>query len=83
MYKIIFEKKPLDFFKRLDRAMQERIAKKIDRLKENPRLGIPLTANLAGLWKLRIGDYRMIYKIINEGLVVLVLKLGHRKNVYD
>ncbi len=83
MYKIIFENQPLKFFKKLEKEIQIRITKKIEELKTNPHLGIPLIGDLAGQWKLRIGDYRLIYKVINNELVILVLKLGHRKNIYD
>ena len=83
MYKIIFDGKALDFFKKLDKPGCERIGKKIEALKENPELGVPLLGNLSGLWKLRIGDYRIIYKIFNNDLVILIIKIGHRKNVYD
>lgn len=83
MYNIIFQKRALNFFKKLDFSIQERIAKKIGELKDNPRIGIPLVGNLTGLWKLRIGDYRVIYQIRNEELVVLVLDIGHRQNIYD
>jgi len=83
MYKIIFSKKALDFFKKLDKPIQERIGKKIQELSENPRLGVPLIGNLTGLYKLRVGDYRTIYKIVEGNLVILILKIGHRKNVYD
>ncbi|MEI6058439.1 MAG: type II toxin-antitoxin system RelE/ParE family toxin [archaeon] len=83
MYKIKLDKKAADFLRKLDHSNQERISKKLDSLKTNPQAGDPLTANLSGLWKLRIGDYRAIYKIQNEELIILVLKLGHRKNVYE
>lgn len=83
MYKIILEKKPENFFRKLERVEQERIAKKFNELEKNPQLGKPLTANLAGLWSLRFGDYRAVYQIKHEELIILVLKLGHRKNVYD
>lgn len=83
MYKVIFEKQPLKFFKKLEKDIQIRISKKIKTLRSSPQIGIPLIGNLSGNWKLRIGDYRLIYKIINDELVILVLKLGHRKNIYD
>ena len=57
--------------------------KKFNELEKNPELGKPLTANLAGLWSLRFGDYRAIYQIKQSELIILVLKLGHRKNIYD
>jgi mRNA interferase RelE/StbE len=83
MYNIEFDKKAVYFFKKLDKSAQERIAKKIELLKNNPHLGIPLVENLSGLYKLRIGNYRVIYKIKNEQLIILILDIGHRKNIYN
>ena len=45
-------------------------------------LGKPLSANLKGLWRYRIGNYRIIVEHHQDELVVLVLKLGHRKEIY-
>ena len=51
---------------------------------ENPCLhGKALTANRAGQWRYRIGDYRIIAEIQEEKIVILILSVGHRKNVYD
>ena len=83
MYKIILQKKSENFFRKLEKKEQERIVKKFNELEKNPELGKALTANLAGLWSLRFGDYRAIYQIKQNELVILVLKLGHRKNIYD
>jgi len=83
MYKLDFDKKALKFFKKLDKFSQERIGKKLENLKLNPQLGESLIGNLSGLWKLRIGKYRVIYKIVENKLLILVLDLGHRKNIYD
>ena len=44
--------------------------------------GAHLTANLAGLWRYRVGDYRVICKIEEQALVLLVVKVGHRSDVY-
>ena len=52
-------------------------------LEKNPELGKPLTAILRGLRSLRIGDYRVINQIENAELIVLVIKIGHRRNVYS
>ena len=50
---------------------------------EHPTLrGKPLTANLAGLWRYRVGDYRVICDIQDGELVVLVLQIGRRREVY-
>lgn len=60
----------------------KRIVDKLEKdLKENPDKGIPLKGEFEGLFKLRIGDYRVIYTKRREG--PLILKIGPRKNVYD
>ncbi len=51
--------------------------------KENPqRFGKALTHDKAGLWRYRLGDYRMICSIKDKHLIVLVLRVGHRKKIY-
>ncbi len=51
---------------------------------EDPRaFGKPLKADLKGLWRYRVADYRLICSIQDQRLVVLVLKVGHRRDVYD
>ncbi len=61
------------------RYLRERVAGSPD-----PRqFGKPLRMNLAGLWRYRVGNYRLICRIEEHRLVVLVLKVGHRREVYD
>lgn len=51
---------------------------------ENPRQhGKGLTANRSGQWRYRIGDYRLIAEIQDDKVVILVLTVGHRREVYD
>lgn len=51
---------------------------------EDPRrFGKVLTGSKAGLWRYRVGDYRIICSIEDQNLVVLVVQIGHRKEVYD
>ena len=67
--------------KRLDKPTARRILEKIERtLTETPDIGEPLRGELSGAYKLRVGDYRVIYMKIPDG--VLVLRIGHRKDVY-
>lgn len=46
----------------------------------NPRAGVPLHGEFRGLFKFRVGDYRVIFARVQEG--VLVLRIGHRKDIY-
>lgn len=51
---------------------------------ENPRQhGKALTANHAGQWRYRVGDYRILAEIRDNEIVILILSVGHRKEVYD
>ena len=51
---------------------------------ENPRQhGKGLTANRSGQWRYRIGDYRLIAEIQEERIVILILSIGHRSDIYD
>ncbi len=66
---------------RLDRAVAPRILKKIERaLAEEGGSGEPLAGEFAGLFRLRVGDYRVIYARMSDGY--LVLRVGHRGDVY-
>ena len=51
---------------------------------DNPRVhGKPISANRTGQWRYRIGDYRIIAKIYDDKLLILVLTIGHRNVVYN
>lgn len=50
----------------------------------DPRaFGKPLSGDLAGFWRYRVGDYRILASIEDGNFIVLVVHVGHRKNVYD
>jgi mRNA interferase RelE/StbE len=72
--------------KKLDRTAQAAILLFLkERLQpaENPRQwGKPLHGEKGGLWRYRVGDYRLICDIQDEKITVLVLRVGHRKDVY-
>ena len=64
------------------RSLQKEFLENLSEL-ENPRLkGESLTGNLSKYWKYRIGDYRLICRIEDEKLLVLIVKIGHRREVY-
>jgi mRNA interferase RelE/StbE len=65
--------------KRIRRFLEDRIAPS-----EDPRaFGKPLQHNLAGKWRYRVGDYRILCNIEDDKLIVLVVEVGHRRYVYD
>ena len=82
MYKLIFSKKALDFLNKLENELKERIWNKLQLCKENPFRLLEHLEQIAG-YKLRIGDYRVIIDVDNPSKVIHVLKIGHRKNIYE
>ena len=68
---------------KLPLEVQQRIADRIDELKTNPYPpGIKALKNGDGRLRLRVGDYRVIYRIEADNLVIIVIKVGHRRNIY-
>jgi len=82
MYQIIFDRNAKNFLKKLKNSEQKQIIDRIEKLIENPYLGKRLAGNLFGLRKLRIDKYRILYKIIENKLIIIILDIGHRKNIY-
>lgn len=82
-YEVVLSEESQKFLKKCDKSVKDRLLDKIEELAKNPRLGKPLTAGLAGLWSLRIGDHRAIYQIRDSQILVVVIRIGHRKNIYE
>ena len=70
-------------FNKLDEKVRGRIRKRVVELKDEPYLGVPLTAQFKGKYKLRVGDYRVIYEIDFQNSRIFLVAVGPRKNVYD
>lgn len=87
MYKVEFTARALKELKKLDRhtaaLLLGWIRKNLENC-ENPRLyGKWLTANRSGEWRYRVGDYRLIAKIDDSRILILVLSVGHRRDIYE
>ena len=86
-YKVEYTAQAVKQLKKLDKHTAALIYGWIDKNLvdcENPRLhGKGLTANRSGQWRYRIGDYRLIAEIQNEKITILLLNIGHRKEIYD
>jgi mRNA interferase RelE/StbE len=82
---IDFDAHALKAFEKLDKTVKNRLERFLDGLEQsdNPRQqGKALNGKYKGLWRYRVGDYRMICNIQDNQLIILVLELGHRKEVY-
>lgn len=70
-------------FKKLERSIQRRVQNAIESLKSEPRPhGVKKLKGADNLWRVRIGDYRVVYSIEDEQVLVLVIRIRHRRDVY-
>ena len=82
MFQIEFTETAKDFLKKLKKNDAEIILNKIYSIRENP---YRFLKRLQGekLWRLRIGDYRAVVDVIVSINKIMVIRIGHRKNIYD
>jgi len=83
MYNIKFEKRVARDLKKIDKKEIPLILKEIAKLTENPYP--PNCSKLKGrdAWRIRTGNYRIIYSVVSNDLLILIVKVGHRKDVYQ
>jgi mRNA interferase RelE/StbE len=85
MYVVIFKKSAEKELERLPTQVIRRIGKAIDTLTENPRPSgsKKLEGQKESLWRIRIGDYRVIYLVEDVIKIVEIRRIGHRKDIYE
>ena len=82
-YEVVLSPKAEKQLDELPRPMQRRITEAIEGLESNPRPhGVKKLEGAEDLWRIRVGDYRIVYTIKDDRLVVLVVKIGHRREIY-
>lgn len=82
-YKIMVKKSAAKALKKISKPDQKSISKAIDNLAEN--LPNPNTTKMKGdnpFHKIRVGDYRIVYEIQDDILLILIIIIGHRKDIY-
>ena len=82
MFQVELTKTSKEFLKKLDKKEEEVLLKKIYSIRDNP---FRFLKRLQGqkLWRLRIGDYRAVIDVIISINKVIVVRIGHRRNIYD
>jgi mRNA interferase RelE/StbE len=82
-YHIEFTPRAERDFKSLDGSVRGRIKRRIDALSENPfPSGIKKIEGEEELYRLRVGDYRILYQVKGKILLVLIVGIGHRRDIY-
>jgi len=84
-YKIEYLDSVYEDLESISKSEKIKIKKSIEqKLAHNPiEFGKPLQYSLKGLRRLKVGDYRVIFQVEPEKYVVLIVKIGHRKEIYD
>lgn len=84
MFQIEYTKGARKDLKKLDQATKERIGAAIDALSLEPHpIGSIKMVGSEALYRIRIGNYRVIYEVQNKILTVFIIKVGHRKDIYS
>jgi mRNA interferase RelE/StbE len=86
MYKVELSTAAQDFYKQAERPLARKLARCFEQLEQEPRRHSnvkSLGGKLAGLYRYRVGDYRVIYRVDAPGRVVFVLKIAHRSGAYE
>ena len=80
-YGILYEKEALSELDKLESSISRRIIKKIDEMSENPSSCDIKKLKASSDYRLRVGDYRIIFELINN--LIIILKVGHRQQIYE
>jgi len=81
-YEVVFTESARRDFLRLEKETQKRIVSALERIRIRPERYVRKLVGSTG-FRLRVGDYRIIMDIDQAKLIVLVIKIGHRKSIYD
>lgn len=66
----------------IDKPQRQRLIDAIEKLNTSPTAGSVLKGEFSGLRRIRVGDYRIVYEVQDAQLVILVIRIAHRKEVY-
>ena len=80
---VVITRSPQKALDRLEGDIYTRITRKLEELEDNPRpMGVEKLAGSEDLYRVRVGNWRIVYAIQDQELIVLVVKVAHRREVY-
>ncbi len=82
VFELVFTATAKRQYERLNPRLRRQVDRGLERIAVDPRGGKPLGGNLKGIWSERVATFRILYKIFEERIEVLVLVIEHRKSVY-
>ena len=82
-YEVVLSPKAEKQLDELPTPLRRRITEAVEGLESKPRPhGVKKLTGAENLWRIRVGDYRIVYTIEDDRLIVLVVKIGHRRKIY-
>ena len=82
VFKLVYTEEAKKKIARLDTQFKLKIQEAVETIAQNPFSGKHLTQELKGRMSYRVGDYRIIYKVFHKEILILILTVGHRRDVY-
>ena len=86
-YEVVFTEKALKSLKKMDKHISSLIIgwveKNLQGCTDPRQFGKGLTANRSGQWRYRVGDYRLLADIQDEKIIILIINVGHRRDIYE
>jgi len=82
VFELIFTETAKRQYDRLNPRLKKQVDRGLERIAADPANGKPLHGNLKGIWSERVATFRILYKIFNDRVEVIILVIEHRKAVY-
>lgn len=82
-FRVIFNASAEKEFSKLEKTAQARVLKAIAKLEDDPRPSNCKKLKGSPNWRIRVGDFRVVYEIVDDTVQINIVKIGHRKEVYD
>jgi mRNA interferase RelE/StbE len=82
MYNIFYTEEAKCVINSFSDKIKRQVKNAVERLAVEPSLGKKLSQELSHLWSYRMGDYRIIYKVEHNKLIIIILAIGNRKDIY-
>jgi Cytotoxic translational repressor of toxin-antitoxin stability system len=83
MYSVLYTSEAQSFIEARDKKIKRQLKAAVERIAATPEIGKRLTHELSRFWSYRTGDYRIIYQVSHSEIVVVIIAIGNRRDVYE
>ena len=83
MYNVLYTSEARSFIEACDKKIKRQLKAAVERIAAAPEIGKRLTQELSRFWSYRSGNYRIIYRVSHSEIVVVIVAIGHRSDIYE